>query len=337
MARRRLEVQPKARLSLNNRAMRRLSVLNKSNKLNVNIKLPHKNYLLSGALILVILLAGFLAAQFHIFSDGDLRKPAIAKIPIYGEIALNENQNQVIKLIEQADSDIGIKAIILEINSPGGTVVASQEIAKAVRETKKPTIAYIREIGASGAYWVATEADVIVANDAAITGSIGVTSSYLQFADLFDNYGVTYERLVTGEFKDAGSPYKQLTPQERTYLQAKINKIYDMFVTTVATNRHMTKAKVESLATGEIWLGVEAKELGLVDETGDFKAAQKAAEKLIGAGDSRIIEYAPQTSVFSWADVKIEQVAFWMGKGIGMSWSPITDAKEDITLRAQLY
>ena len=89
MARRRLEVQPKARLSLNNRAMRRLSVLNKSNKLNVNIKLPHKNYLLSGALILVILLAGFLAAQFHIFSDGDLRKPAIAKIPIYGEIALN--------------------------------------------------------------------------------------------------------------------------------------------------------------------------------------------------------------------------------------------------------
>src|SRR3989344_1868620 len=107
---------------------------------------------------------------------------SFAKLPhrnylLSGEIVVDGNHEQIKDLIKEADSDSVIKAIILEINSPGGTVVASQEIAQEVENIKKPTVAFIREVGASGAYWIASEADVIVASEAAITGSIGVTSS----------------------------------------------------------------------------------------------------------------------------------------------------------------
>ncbi len=319
MARRKLEVRKKLSLSV------------------PFIKLPHRNYLLSAAIIIILLVGGFAVMQLHLFSNGNITKPAIAVIPIYGEIAVNGNHEQIKDLIKEANSDPIIKAIILEINSPGGTVVASQEIAQEVEEAKKPTVAFIREVGASGAYWIASEADIIVASEASITGSIGVTSSYLQFAGLFEDYGVTYERLVSGNLKDAGSPYKELTPAERDYLQSKINKIHNLFVSEVAENRKMTKTKVDSLATGEIWLGLEAKEIGLVDEVGDKDAAQKAAEKLIGAKDSRLVEYEPEQSLFSLLSINTEKFAFWMGKGIGQSWSPVSDAKEELTLRAQIY
>lgn len=300
-------------------------------------KLPHRNYLLSGAIILLILVAGFAVMQLHLFNNGNITKPAIAVIPIYGEIVVDGNHEQIKDLIKEADSDSVIKAIILEINSPGGTVVASQEIAQEVENTKKPTVAFIREVGASGAYWIASEADVIVASEAAITGSIGVTSSYLQFSGLFENHGVTYERLVSGSLKDAGSPYKTLTPIEREYLQSKINKIHYLFVSEVAENRKLSKTKVDSLATGEIWLGLEAKEIGLIDEVGDKAAAQKTAERLIGAKESRLIEYAPEQSLFSLLNIDIEKFAFWMGKGIGQSWNPVSDTQEELTLRAQIY
>ena len=138
----------------------------------------------------------------------------VAYIPITGEITLessgdvpftqSSSSNTLIGYIEQAAKNDNIKAIILEIDSPGGTVVASEEMANAIKaaKTKKPVIAWIREEGASGAYWVASAATVIVASDTSITGSIGVTASYLQFADLMKNYGVGYEKLAAGKYKE---------------------------------------------------------------------------------------------------------------------------------------
>src|SRR3989338_349336 len=112
---------------------------------------------------------------------------------------------------EKAEKDPSVKAILLEIDSPGGAAVASQEVANAVKASKKFKVAWIRETGASGAYWVASAADKIVASPLSITGSIGVLASYLDFSGLLNRYNVTYERIVGGKYKDIGAPYKDLT------------------------------------------------------------------------------------------------------------------------------
>src|SRR3989344_139732 len=131
----------------------------------------------------------------------------IVIIPITGPLSISENDagileprtattENILDNIKKARSDSSVKAIIFEINSPGGTVVASKEIADAVKNLKKPNIALIREVGASGAYWVASASDKIVASPMSITGSIGVISSYSEFSKLFDKYGVTYQQLT---------------------------------------------------------------------------------------------------------------------------------------------
>ena len=128
-------------------------------------------------------------------------------------------------MIDSAKKDVRIKGVIFKINSPGGSVVGSKEIGNAIKKLGKPSVAVIREVGASGAYWVASSADVIIADELSITGSIGVISSYLQFSKIMEEYGITYERLVGGEHKDMGVPYKQLSKEEQIIMQKKINII----------------------------------------------------------------------------------------------------------------
>jgi len=272
----------------------------------------------------------------RIEEDG-FAKPAIALIPLYGEIAPGGAIDPAVftKLIKKADSDFSTKAIILEINSPGGTVVASKEIAEVVKDTEKPTVAWIKEVGASGGYWIASAADVIVADPASITGSIGVTGSYLQFSGLFVKYGVTYERLVSGTYKDTGSPYKNMTEAERSYLQAKINMISNFFVEAVAENRNMDKSTISALANGQIFLGIEAKEAGLIDVLGGKKEAQKAAEELAGLKNSKLVKYEQAPSFLSLMGAKINTFAYWIGQGIGARLDPT--AKNSDALMAELY
>src|SRR3989338_2223036 len=136
----------------------------------------------------------------------------VALIPIDGIILGSDDSEflfesitsslDAVELIEKADKNPNIKAIILEINSPGGSAVASEEIAKAVQKTNKTTVAWIREVGASGAYWVASSSDYVIANRVSITGSIGVIASYLEFPGFLEKYNVTYRRLVSGKYKD---------------------------------------------------------------------------------------------------------------------------------------
>ena len=250
-------------------------------------------------------------------------KPAIAVIPIQGTIGINSDvdPNQISELLDKADSDISVDAIILEINSPGGSAVASQEIADAVSGTKKPTVAVIREVGASGAFWVATAADKIVAAPASTTGSIGVTASYIDFARLMDTYGITYNRLVSGEFKDTGSEFKELTPRERDYLLEKIFAVKDTFVAAIAANRNLSFEYVDSLATGEIWFGAEAKDLGLVDILGGMDEAQETAEQLAGISGSRLVRYETQRPrLLDLLSGSTESVAYWMGQGMGSAF-----------------
>lgn len=292
-----------------------------------------RNIFLVIGLILIIALV-VVAVNMSKTSDGNLVSPAIAVIPLKGEINV-DTSTEIIKNIKDADKDITVSAIIFEIDSPGGTVLASKEIATAVKNAKKPTVAWIREVGASGAYWAASATDKIVADPASITGSIGVTGSYLQYSGLMEKYGVTYERLVSGQYKDAGTEYKDLTPAERTYLQAKIDTINGMFIDAISQNRNMPKETVAKLATGEIFLGVEAQQNGLVDVLGQKAEAQKTAEQLAGITNSRLVEIGATKGFWELMSQQMQSISYWIGKGIGDGLNPMAQ-QGDLVIKAEI-
>lgn len=279
--------------------------------------------------IIVVIVIGaisFLLSGF--FSDFNTVKIGnrIALIPLYGPITLDGNKgffdfygistNNILDALKKAEEDPGIKGIVLEINSPGGTVVASEEIANAVNKIKKPVVAWIREEGASGAYWIASSADYIIADPLSITGSIGVIGSYLEFADLLEKYGVKYQQLTSGEFKDTGSPFKKLSEKENELLQSKINKIHEFFIEEVSKNRNMSKPKISEIANGAFYLGIEAKELGLVDELGGKEEAINKVKELAGIKEASIVTYQKRSSIFDLFSNTIAYSSFYIGKGI---------------------
>jgi protease-4 len=286
-----------------------------------NGKRNNNTFLKAMFLILAIFL--IIAGISFVATSKDGLKPAVAVIPIHGTIGIGSDADptEIIENLQAADSDIAIKAIIIEINSPGGSAVASQDIAEAVKNMEKPTVAWIREVGASGAFWVASAADKVVAAPASVTGSIGVTASYVDFARLMDTYGITYNRLVTGEFKDTGTPFKELTAGEREYLLEKLFSLKDTFVAAIAANRNLAFDYVDNLATGEIWFGEEAKGLGFVDVIGGKEAAQDTAEQLAGIKDSRLVRIEEKRPrLLDLISGSTESVAYWMGQGMGAAF-----------------
>lgn len=199
--------------------------------------------------------------------------------------------------LDQALDDPDVKAILLRIDSPGGTVAASQEIALAVRRAseEKPVVASIGDIGASGAYMVASQCDRIVASPGSSVGSIGVIMEIPNVAGLLDKLGVQFTVLTQGELKDVGSPYRSVTPTETALLNDQMRVAYEQFIADVAEGRGMDEAEVRKLATGWAWLGTEALDLRLVDELGNFDDAVDAAAELGGIeGEPYIVTYEPK-------------------------------------------
>ena len=224
-------------------------------------------------------------------------------IPITGTIysgsdsfSMDTFSDEVIAQIEFAQEDPKIKAVVLEINSPGGTVVGSREISTAVENFDKPIVAWMRENAASGAYWIASSTDHIVADPATTTGSIGVTGSYLQFSGLLDDYNVTYERFVSGEYKDTGTPFKEVSDNERDLLQRKINLLNDMFIDHIATSRNLSTVYVRDNADGQIFLGIEALNKRLVDSLGGKEEAINIAAEMAEMADYQVTKYERPTS-----------------------------------------
>jgi len=194
--------------------------------------------------------------------------------------------------LEQAEKDSNVKAILLRVDSPGGTVAASEEIAAYVKESPKPVVVSIGDVGASGAYMVASQAKVIYANPGSAVGSIGVITEIPNVSELLDKLGVKFTAISAGKYKDTGSPYRSLSAKEKALIQGSVDKVYDQFIDIVAEGRGMQRSKVESLATGWAWNGEEAKDLGLVDEIGTYRDAAKAAAKLGGiAGEYETVTY----------------------------------------------
>ena len=245
--------------------------------------------------------------------------PINGPISATGEAMLGESgasATEIISFIEDANKDAQIQAIILEINSPGGSAVASDEIASAVKRTEKPTITLIREVGASGGYWIASATDHIVAHRMSITGSIGVISSYLEFSGLMNEYGVKYERLIAGKNKDLGTPFKTLEPTERAILEAKLAKIHDYFIQEIAQNRELPEEKVRSLATGEFYLGIEALEFGLIDEVGDITDVEKYLLDTQSIEEPEYVIYEHQAGLFDFFGSVINSFSYHLGQGI---------------------
>jgi len=229
------------------------------------------------------------------------------------------SSDDIRRLIRRAQKSDKIKAVVFKINSPGGSAVASEEIANEVKKLNKTTVAWIREIGTSGAYWIASSSDYIIANRMSITGSIGVIASYLGFSGFLEDHNVTYERLVSGSLKDIGSPFKEMTEEERKLFQKSLDEIHDYFIEEVAKNRNLKKRDVEKIATGIFYIGSEAKDLGLVDELGGRDEVIAYVEKQIGE-DADFVSYETKKGFFESLSKIFNENSFYIGKGIGNSF-----------------
>jgi protease-4 len=192
----------------------------------------------------------------------------------------------VVEQLRKYSDDSSIRAIVLHVNSPGGGAAASEEIYREVlriRDTKKKHIvASIETVGASGAYYVSSATNKIFADNASIVGSIGVIAQWLNYEELFKWAKVKDITIKAGEFKDTGSPTREMTPAERAYLQGLIDNMHVQFIHSVATGRNMKDEDVRALANGKVWTGEQALPLKLVDQIGDFRAAVEDTAKSVG-------------------------------------------------------
>jgi len=188
----------------------------------------------------------------------------------------------VVLAIEDADKDKTVKAIVLEVDSYGGSAVAAEEIANALKAATKPTVALVRSAAVSAAYWSSTGADIIFASNLSDIGSIGITMSYLDTSKQNIKDGLTYNSLSTGKFKDYGNPEKSLTLEERELLMRDLNIMLDNFVKEVAENRGLDINKVRVLADGSTMPGQMALDNRLIDRIGGMPEVKEYLKKKIG-------------------------------------------------------
>jgi len=200
-----------------------------------------------------------------------------------GNLLYDESASEdLVYNIEQAEKDEQIKAIILEIDSYGGGPTAGEEVANALKNAEKPTVALIREGGVSAAYWAASGADIIFASQNSDVGSIGVTMSYLDNTAQNQKEGLAYNQLSSGKFKDTGDPNKTLSVEEKALLMRDVNIIHQNFMEAVAENRNLDINKVKAMADGSSMLGEMALQNGLIDKIGGESEVKEYLKEKIG-------------------------------------------------------
>ncbi len=242
-----------------------------------------------------------LAAYLRSLDHKDQAKAAarVAVITVEGAIVDGKGEadeagaERIVPLIRRATKDSSVKAIVLRVNSPGGSAFASEQIRQALMDAKaagKPVVASMGSVAASGGYWIASTADEIWAEPTTITGSIGIFGLFFTFEDTAAKLGIYSDGVGTTPFADALNPTRPFNPRMAPIIQKVIEKGYDDFLTRVAEGRKMTKDQVDRIGQGRVWAGATAKELGLVDNFGDLEAAAAAAARLAGlkAGEYRI-------------------------------------------------
>lgn len=215
------------------------------------------------------------------------------------------SSDRLMRTLEQIRLDDAVKAVVLRVNSPGGTTGASYEIGRElqrVRDAGKKVVTSMGDVAASGGYWVAAHTDYIYATPGTMTGSIGVIMEAVNLEELYRKIGYRSVTLKSGEFKDIGSPSREMTEAERAILQAMVDQSYAEFVAVVANGRNMPEDQVRELADGRVMTGSQAKAVGLVDELGSFNDAVAKAGELagLGEGDYTVQEYGKLTLLEEW-------------------------------------
>ncbi len=261
------------------------------------------------AVAVFVLPAAFCGAALMVFSAGGIDDmstgvgPAVAVIRIEGAIASSATtgglvasgatSEVIIDQLYQANENPSVEAIVLRVNSPGGEVVASDEIHHVITLLDKPVVVSMGTLAASGGYYISAPADYIYATPHTFTGSIGVISQFYTAEELLDELGVEIVVVTSGEVKDFGSLHRDVTEEELEYWQAIIDEAYNGFVNVVADGRGLDPDDVREFADGRIITGLQAVEFGLVDEIGYFEDAVVMAAQLGGIdGEPRIVEYS---------------------------------------------
>ncbi len=249
--------------------------------------------ILKGSIIVAFLALALIVFSFLLSLLGSPPLPfgeKIGVVEVKGVIVDSKKINEdLIKMRERDD----VRAIVLRIDSPGGGVAPSQEIYEEVRRTrkKKKVVASIGSVAASGGYYIALGADRIVANPGSITGSIGVVVEFANIKELLTRIGIKGYVIKSGEFKDIGSPLREMTPRERDFLQRLVKELHQQFIDVVSENRGIERKKVEALADGRIFTGTQALKLGLIDSLGNFNDAIDLAARLAGIKGKPVIVY----------------------------------------------
>jgi len=233
----------------------------------------------------------------------------VALIPVEGTIVsgepppgltrpANAYSAEIVHFIEQAEANSSVGAIVVRVDSPGGGVVASDEIYDALNKAKKPTVVSMGSVAASGGYYIACGADEVFANPNTLTGSIGVISIVPNLEGLLDKIGVKVYVMESGPHKEGGT-FQPFTEEEREIWKGIIEDTYDNFVQVVVEGRELSEQRVRELADGRIYTGRQALEAGLVDTLGNLSEAVVRAGELGGiVGKPRVIPYRPAPSLF---------------------------------------
>jgi protease-4 len=250
---------------------------------------------------------------------------AVGVVQIEG--AINDSRDTIETLKRFADSD-GIKAVVLRIDSPGGAVAPTQEIYQEVGKLrqKKPVIASLGSVAASGGYYIASACDQVVSNPGTLTGSIGVIMELGNVEELMKKIGIQGTSIKSGPNKDIGSPLRPLSPEGKKILQELVNNVHAQFVGAVAKGRRMPEEKVKELADGRVYSGEQAKGLGLVDVLGNMEDAVDLAAKRVGIQGPPQVVYS-RSEEKSWME-RLFSSAFIRGlsrretAGLRYEWSP---------------
>jgi len=213
--------------------------------------------------------------------------------------ALGVTPEYVAGLLEQATANPAIKAVVVRVNSPGGSVVASDEIYHALLGFEKPVVVWMGEMAASGGYYIACGSDYVFAHPDTLTGSIGVVSQFFNVDELLDEVGVDVVIITSGPHKDIGSPFRDMTEEEQALWEEIVDETYSEFVALVAQARDLPLDKVRELADGSVYTGRQALELGLVDEVGMLDDAIAKAAELGGiVGEPQVVALKPSPTFF---------------------------------------
>lgn len=266
----------------------------------------------------MILVAASVAVTLLVLVVAFLRQPGkgkpvtlrgsgqVAVINLTGQIGFNQTSllssssstDQTMRALERAEKDRSIDAVVIRIDSPGGSAAASQELHAQVLRLKqagKKVVASFGDVAASGGYYVGVAADRIVAQPATVTGSIGVIAQVPNLEELYRKIGMSEQIFKSGPHKDMMSPSRPVTPEEAQIMQGIVDDTYNQFVEAVATGRHLPQDKVRLLADGRIYTGAQARELQLIDELGGLRDAINLAAKLAGIKEEpQVIEYRTQ-------------------------------------------